>query len=117
MENVQNGPRFTFRLYGVSLETVRMVGARIAEIARHDADLARQGRRALASMHLNIGEAMGLTGGNRTLRLRTALGSATEVIACLDVGVALGYVGPDERAIDALSKVRATLLKLVTKRR
>ncbi len=56
-------------------------------------------------------------GANRTLRLRSALGSTNEVIACLDVAVALGYVAPDERLVDALSKVRATLLELLSPRR
>ncbi len=108
---------FTFRLYGVSLEAVRTVAPRIEEIARHDGDLARQARRALTSMHLNLAESIDLAGGNRVLRMRTSLGSTNEVIACLDVGVALGYVVHDERAMDALSRVRATLLKLVMKKR
>ncbi len=117
MENTQNGPRFTLRLYGVSLETVRVVGGRIEEIARHDADLAKQARRALTSMHLNLAEAMDARGGNRTLRLRTALGSTNEVIACLDVGVALGYLARDEACVALLRQVRATLLKLVMTKR
>jgi four helix bundle protein len=109
--------RFTFRLYGVSLDTARLVAPRLTELARHDADLGRQARRALHSMHLNIAEAIDAAGGNRTSRMRTALGSTNEVIACLDLGVVLGYVAPEEAAMDGLSRVRATLLELVMTKR
>src|SRR5687768_18470163 len=105
-------PRFTFRLYGTSLEAVRIVARIVGEIAMHDADLGRQARRALTSMHLNISESMDLTGGNRRMRLRTALGSTNEVIACVDIGVALGYCAEDEPAYAILTHVRAVLLKL-----
>ena len=109
--------RFTFRLYGVSLETARLMAGRIAEIARHDADLGRQARRALSSMHLNIAESIDAVGGNRTARMRTALGSTNEVIACLDLADALGYLAHDEIAMQGLVRVRATLLKLVMTKR
>jgi four helix bundle protein len=115
--NNENKSRFTFRLYGVSLETVRLVAALITRIARHDADLGRQARRAVTSIHLNIAEAMDAQAGHRTQRLRTALGSTNETIACIDVAAALGYIARDAQADDALQKVRATLLKLVMTKR
>ena len=110
-------PRFTFRLYGTSLDAVRIVAPIATAIARHDADLGRQARRALSSMHLNISESMGVEGGNRRMRFRTALGSTNEVIACVDIGVALGYCAEDERAYAVLTHVRAVLLKLVMTKR
>ncbi|MCB9592290.1 MAG: four helix bundle protein [Sandaracinaceae bacterium] len=108
---------FTFRLYGVSLRAAKLVTARITLIARHDSDLGRQARRALSSMHLNIAESIDAQGGIRRQRMRTALGSTNEVIACLDLGDALGYAALDEEAVDALGHVRATLLKLVMTKR
>ncbi len=44
------------RIYGVLLQLVREVRPRIRELERCDADLARQCRRALCSVPLNLGE-------------------------------------------------------------
>src|SRR5688500_18351364 len=108
---------FTFRLYGLTIVAVQLVAPLLAKIAHYDPDLARQGRRALTSIPLNTAESMDAHGGNKTLRLRTALGSTNETIACLDVAVALGYVARDDRADDALQHVRATLIKCVMRKR
>ena len=45
-------PRFTFRLYGVSLVAVQLIMRVVREIARHDANLADQAKRATTSWHL-----------------------------------------------------------------
>ena len=83
------------------------------EIEMHDRDLARQLRRAAASVALNVSEGSGSSGGTRRERYRNALGSARETGACLDVALALGYVEHvDARLLDALDKVRATLVKV-----
>jgi len=85
----------------------------LAAIQRHDADLARQLRRAATSILLNVAEGSGHRGGLRRQRYRTALGSALEVMACLDAGEALGYhapLGDDARA--RLDKVVGTLVRL-----
>jgi four helix bundle protein len=108
-----NTRRFTFRLYPISLEAVRLVMRVVREIARHDADLADQAKRAATSWHLNIAEGMDAPGKTRILRFRTALGSVNEVIACCDLGEALGYVSVTEAEADAMHHVRATLLNLV----
>ena len=108
--------RFTFDLYYHSLRACRLTAPVLEEVARRDADLARQGRRALASIHLNIAESMDAPGKTRILRLRHALGSTNEVIACLDFAATVGDVVPNEEAMDALQHVRAILLKLVRKR-
>ena len=85
----------------------------VAEIEAHDRDLARQLRRASASVALNVSEGSGSHGGTRRERYRNALGSARETGACLDVAVALGYVAEvDSSLLDALDKVRATLVKV-----
>lgn len=69
-------------------------------------------------MALNIGEGLGTQGGNRELRFRTALGSAREVQACLDVAGAWGYLGKaDIEARASVDHVAAMLFKLVRARR
>ncbi len=102
------------QVYGTALEMVRSVAEVVRSVERRDADLARQMRRALSSVPLNIAEAEGLRGGNQRLRFETALGSAREVRACVDVAVAFGYV--DGGALDGLNDridhVVATLFKL-----
>jgi len=63
----------------------------------------------MASMVLNTGEGMGSSGGTRRARYRSALGSARETQAGLDVAAALGYVEPRETD---LGLVVNTLVKL-----
>jgi four helix bundle protein len=80
-----------FRIYEIIIELLRLLASVFVKVAQHDADLARQARRAAASIALNCGEAAGGRGGNRRQRLLTALGSAREVEAACDVAEALGY--------------------------
>ncbi len=80
------------RIYDEMLDVLRAIRGAIAAIEKRDADLARQLRRAAASVVLNIAEGSGSFGRMRTARYRTALGSARETLACLRVGEALGYV-------------------------
>ena len=108
---------FKLRLYSVSLAAARLVGPLTTMIGRRDADLARQLRRALCSVHLNIAEGMDARGKTKPLRYETALGSTNECIAALDVAEALGYLARDPGAHDALQHVRATLIRLVHKSR
>jgi four helix bundle protein len=100
------------RIYSTILEVIRSLRPVVAAIEAHDRDLARQLRRAAASVALNTQEGSGSHGGTRRERYRNALGSARETGACLDVAMALGYVeGVDAGILDALDKVRATLVK------
>ena len=105
------------RIYRVALEMITGV-ARVAEqIERRDGDLARQLRRAAASVALNTAEGMGSTGGHKRQRYQTALGSAREVMACIDVAKAMGYVERiDEATLDRADHVIATLARLVYRR-
>ena len=102
------------RIYPELLELVQQLSPQVKQLARHDADLAKQLRRCLSSSPLNVAEGMYSRGGNRTARYHTALGSLREVLACLEVSAALGYLP----AVDAdlrgrFDKILGTLVRLV----
>ena len=60
-----------------------------------------------------LAEGSGNRGGNRRLRYRTALGSARETRAGLDVAEAFAYIEPlDPDIADRLAKVIGTLCKV-----
>ena len=91
---------------------IRELRATLHAIAQHDADLARQMRRALASIPLNIAEGEGRKNGNARVRFQTAMGSANEVRACIETADALGYVTADAKQIDTLDRIARTLNRL-----
>ena len=102
------------RAYEVMLEVLRGLRPVLVQIEKHDKDLGNQLRRASASVALNLAEGSGSSGGTRTARYRTALGSARETGACIEVAVALGYVGKtDEELMTKLDHVRAVLAKVI----
>ncbi len=80
------------KVCGEVLEVVRGLREAMGAIERRDADLARQMRRAAASVALNVAEAQGSRGRNGALRFSTALGSMRETKACLDVALAMGHI-------------------------
>ena len=87
------------------------------DIQRRDVDLARQLRRALASVPLNVAEGSMVSGGNRVLRYRTALGSLRESLSCLELSACWGYIAPVEPQLRArFGVITATLLKCVQPR-
>jgi len=103
------------RIYTTIIHLLHDLRPIVSQIELHDRDLARQLRRAAASIALNTSEGSGCSGGTRRERYRNALGSARETGACLDVALALGYLdGVDAKLLDALDHVRATLVKNVT---
>ena len=81
-------------IYPVSIQLCRDCAPVIKMIAMHDRNLADQLRRAVTSVALNVAESDGQAGGHRKQRRLTALGSAREVAACLEIGAALGYAEP-----------------------
>ncbi len=101
------------RIYPTAISLVADAARAAAAISKRDRDLARQLRRAAASVPLNIAEGSGVSGGNRRQRYLTALGSAREVQACFDVAVVLGYVGPIGADVAArFDAVIGTLVKV-----
>jgi four helix bundle protein len=102
------------RVYDVMIEVLKGLRPVLVQIERHDRDLGSQLRRAAASVALNMAEGSGSSGGNRNARYRTALGSAVETGACLDVAVALGYVERvDGELRGRLQHVRGVLMRVV----
>jgi four helix bundle protein len=102
------------RIYPVLLELVTVMRPIVREIERRDPDLGRQCRRALASAPLNVAEGSYSRGRNREARYHSALGSLREVLACLEVAAAFGYVAD----VDAILRQRfdhilGTLVRLV----
>ena len=103
------------RIYPFIIETLKLTAPIVGEIAKRDADLARQMRRAASSIALNTAEAWGSAGGNERLRFRSAHSSTQEVRACLDVAEALAYVDAvDEGLRDRFDRIAATLYRLAT---
>jgi hypothetical protein len=47
------------------------------------------------------------------MRMQTAMGSADEVRACLEMSEALGYIEEEPALVDAFDKVARTLFKLM----
>ena len=101
------------KIYDDMLEALRSMRGAIEAIDKRDADLARQLRRAASSVVLNVAEGSGSFGRIRTVRYRTALGSARETLACLRVGEALGYVDTMPDALtDRIDRVIGTLVRV-----
>lgn len=101
-------------IYPVVLDVPVELRPLIAQIERRDADLTRQLRRCASSVALNLAEGMYSRGKSRSARYHTALGSAREVLSCLEVARALGYVASLEPALVAkLNRVIGALVRLV----
>jgi four helix bundle protein len=102
------------RIYTVLLDLVRTLAPVIRELERHDPDLARQCKRALSSGPLNVAEGCYARGKNRIARYHTALGSMREVLACLEVASAMGYLSPIEPELRGrFDHILGTLVRLV----
>jgi four helix bundle protein len=84
-------------IHETALALIRDVAPLATAIARHDSDLAKQLRRALSSVPLNIAEGSGQRGARRGSHYSIALGSAREAWSALLTASAWGYV-PDPPA-------------------
>ena len=101
------------RIYPVTVELVRDLRGTVQQIERKDRDLANQLRRAASSIALNLAEGMYSRAGLRPARYHTALGSAREVAACLEVAAAWGYIPPvDDSLAGKLRQIIGTLVRL-----
>jgi len=81
-----------FQAFELAPDAIRCLQAPLAVIAQKDPDLARQLRRAAASVALNLSEGRRRQGRNREHLYRVAAGSADEVVAALRVAEAFRIV-------------------------
>ena len=101
------------RIYSDAVAMCREIAPIAKAIERCDGDLARQLRRAAASVVLNIAEGSGSYGGNRKQRYHSALGSAREVVACFDVAEAFEYAFVEESVRERLNLIGGTLTNVL----
>ena len=103
-----------FEMYQLALKGVRLVRPLIAEIAKHDRDLAVQLRKSVTSVPLNIAEGCESRKNNRLARYADARGSANEVVATLESAEALGYLRAERivEPVDIFDHVGRGLFKM-----
>ena len=96
------------------IDTIGTIHRLCAIISRRDPDLAKQIRRAINSLGLNSGEGLHAAGGNRTVRLESAMSSGREAIFGLRIAGAAGYLEAQRvaREVDAIDRIVAILYKL-----
>ena len=101
-------------IYEVIREVLRELRGVVESVERRDPDLGKQMRRAASSVLLNVGEGKYSQGRNQAARYHTAMGSASETLACLHVAMDFGYVETaDPVLLDRLDRIIATLRSLV----
>ena len=106
-----------FRVYRIALDVAADVARVAEEVEQRDIDLARQMRRAVQSVVLNIAEGSGNSAGHKRQRFQTALGSARETLACVQVAEAMRIIKKaDEGMMDRIDHVISTLVRLTTRR-
>ena len=87
----------------VALELVAALREPADALARHDADLARQLRRAATSVALNVAEGARRQGKDRKHLFTVAAGSAAEVRTALAIARGWGYLpATGAERVDAL---------------
>jgi four helix bundle protein len=101
------------RIYPVILEVLRQLQPLVRRIELRDRDLGRQLRRCSSSIALNVAEGMYSRGRNRNARYHSALGSARETLACLEVAEVCGYADAGTALSEQLKRIMGTLVKLV----
>lgn len=103
-----------FETHEVALEWATTARPCLEAIARRDADLARQLRRAVASVPLNLAEGAQRCGKDRAHLYRVAAGSLAEAESALRLARAWGFVdGSDMGVVEAIAdRLRAMLWRL-----
>jgi four helix bundle protein len=103
-----------FHALELSLQAVRSLRDHLARIRSADPDLARQMRRALVSVALNLSEGRRRSGRDRRHHFRIALGSLDETHTSLRVAEALGYLNlrAIQEPLTLLDRLAAILWRL-----
>ena len=109
------GDNSRFHAHEVAKEAARSIGPDVLRrIKAEDPDTAKQLKKAIVSMVLNIGEGRRRVGGDRKHLFRIAFGSAEESRDALEIAQAWEYVPPGrlDRTLELLDRVLAMLWKL-----
>ena len=85
-----------FKALELSLIAIRSLRPVVKKMLTYGSSEADQIRRSAASVTRNLGEGRKRTGKDRRHHFRIASGSADEVIACLRIGEAWGYLREDD---------------------
>lgn len=102
------------RIHEAAIELVREVVEVLKRIERIDPDLARQGRRAVMSVPLNIAEGTEQAGKRRGFHYRVAMGSAREAWSVMRVAHAADYIAaPSPELENRFNTVIGTLHKCI----
>ena len=101
-------------IYNVAIAMVRSVSGVARRVEARDPDLARQMRLACTSVPLNIAEGQYSKGGNQKLRYYSAMASARETMAAIEVSVAAEYITAEGTppVLRKLDQIVATLWRL-----
>ena len=103
-----------FETQEVALAWAAALGAALGKLAKGDADLARQLRRAVASVPLNLAEGSRRAGKDRMHHYRIAAGSAEEAMSALMLALAWGHLEAGDLAVadGYADRLRAMLWRL-----
>jgi four helix bundle protein len=102
-----------FVVYNVALELIRTLRPIVAELRHHSSNIADQIERAGTSLVLNLGEGNRRAGKDRRRFFVMAQGSASEILAALDVADAWGWIVDAQSLRALLDRERALLWGLV----
>ena len=108
-----------FHAHEVALAWAAALGPALAKVAKGDPDLARQLRRAVASVPLNLAEGSRRAGMDRIHHYRIAAGSEEEAMSALALARAWGHLeaGNVAAAQEYADRLRAMLWRLTHPRR
>ena len=103
-----------FDVLDVALQLVRVLAPVLEKIRKRDADLARQGRKALSSIPMNVAEGNRRLGRDRGHSFSIAAGSAAELRIVLLTAEAFGYITLDDitEGCELIDRELAMLWKL-----
>ena len=101
-----------FFAYDLSLDLARSLRDPLARIRGRNADLATQLDRAADSVHLNLAEAGGRWGADRTRMFRIAYGSLREVKGSLELAILKGWLDGSEPAHALAHRLGGMLFRL-----
>lgn len=102
-----------FVAYNVALELVAALASVVKQLRAHSADLADQVERAGTSLVLNLGEGSRRQGKDPKRFYAMAAGSASEILAALDVARAWGWNVETTEARALLDRERGLLWGLM----